>query len=201
MALTGTLKRMGRRGSLLATLCGVFCAAAWGGAAQASGYLQVAGPVPLRFLAEPIPGEPYLLPPLSLTDVTPMPPEEPASAPAATNIATAPIAEEEPTVPLPKPPEPPSADVTAAALENLFSGANANPLGIPAPQNPAPLTPDSQQKASDMLVVTPQMLIEYFKPGRVATNGVGASIFVPVGFRPPEAVLPSPSSKATYHSE
>jgi hypothetical protein len=103
----------------------------------------------------------------------------------------------------------PSATTNSTEIANTTPDSTAT--NIVALQNPAqshnfpvPPTPDSQNNstetpsASDMLVVSPQMLTEYFKPGPDGTNSVNTVILpVPVGFTPPSA---KPSSQAIYKS-
>jgi len=90
---------------------------------------------------------------------------------------------------------------TNAPAEVLTSSpaTNAQPAfsGPEAPGKPAPTTP-----ASEMLVVSPQMLTEFFKPVADGTNSANTVIVpvttpVPVGFTPP---LVKPSSRATYNT-
>jgi hypothetical protein len=52
----------------------------------------------------------------------------------------------------------------------------------PAPAHPATNAPPTSQAASDMLVVTPQMLVDYFKPP--PTNATNASVPATVEFTP-----------------
>lgn len=56
--------------------------------------------------------------------------------------------------------------------------------------------------ASELLLVTPQMLVEFFKPLPATSNLGPARVLVPVdvGFRPPLA-SPGPSSQAIYRSQ
>jgi hypothetical protein len=92
------------------------------------------------------------------------------------------------------------ADTTATNAVPLHTPAissSADDLTIPTNSilpNTSPVTP----AASDMLVVSPQMLTEYFKPGPDGTNSANTVILpVAVGFTPPSA---KPSSRATYNS-
>jgi hypothetical protein len=54
--------------------------------------------------------------------------------------------------------------------------------------------------ANDLLVVTPEMLVDYFKPGGDATNQTNVRVLAPVGFTPPPSAA-SPSSQAIYQSQ
>lgn len=84
------------------------------------------------------------------------------------------------------------------------------PIAIPATNAPPPILsadtpaqPASTPAASEMLVVSPQMLTEFFKPATEGTNATSNVIVpvttpvVPVGFTPP---LVKPSSRATYNT-
>ena len=64
---------------------------------------------------------------------------------------------------------------------------------------PAPEPPVAPHPADNLLVITPQMLAEYFKPFPGATNAGGVSVFLPVqvGFTPPTDKAPV-ASRATY---
>jgi hypothetical protein len=64
----------------------------------------------------------------------------------------------------------------------------------------AGMSPVGSASANDMLVVTPQMLVNYFKPSATSTNGAGTTILVPVGFSPPGVTPTPPSSQAIYRS-
>jgi len=53
--------------------------------------------------------------------------------------------------------------------------------------------------ANEMLPVTPEMLVDYFKPNNNATNTANVRVLVPVNFTPPASVS-MPSSQAIYRS-
>lgn len=77
---------------------------------------------------------------------------------------------------------------------------SANPSGFESgmPES-AGSTTNSQPKlstASELLTVTPQMLVNFFRPG--STNGAGVSVVAPVSFTP--AVPAGQDSSATYKS-
>lgn len=78
-------------------------------------------------------------------------------------------------------------------------GISPSASTLPVSTNPIlPNTSPATPAASDMLVVSPQMLTEYFKPGPDGTNSANTVILpVAVGFTPPSA---KPSSRATYNS-
>jgi hypothetical protein len=81
---------------------------------------------------------------------------------------------------------------------------NGAVLAVAVPGNPGeeapttPALPPILRPADNLLVITPQMLTEFFKPFPNGTNG-GVSGYVPVqiGFTPPTEKNP-PSSRATY---
>jgi hypothetical protein len=50
-----------------------------------------------------------------------------------------------------------------------------------------------------LLVVTPEMLVDYFKPNNNATNAANIHVLAPVNFTPP-ASASMPSSQAIYRS-
>lgn len=79
----------------------------------------------------------------------------------------------------------------ASTTTNSIAPVQPNPVGQPNPVNSA--------SANDLLVVSPQMLTEFFKPGSDATNSANTPVVMPapVGFTPPSAV---PSSQAIYRS-
>jgi hypothetical protein len=146
-----------------------------GTVARAEGYLSRTGPVPLRFTVEKPTSPPIELPPLAM--------EDPAPAPTVETNTVA----EAPTSPDTNQPEPDPATLAQPAPEQV---------GPPAPEVAA------SAPASDMLVVTPQMLVEYFKPGSASTNAANMPVYVPVGFTPPTAVIANrPSSQATYRTQ
>jgi len=88
--------------------------------------------------------------------------------------------------------------IIAAAIPLTDAKTNA-----PIPSLPENLSTNSTvetHSANDMLVVTPEMLVDYFKPGTDATNQTNVRVLAPVGFMPPPAVA-SPSSEAIYRSQ
>jgi hypothetical protein len=96
------------------------------------------------------------------------------------------------------------AATTITSAETNVVAANL-PLSSAPTTNPSVQTSTDPQNssapkppASDLLVVSPQMLTEFFKPVGSETNSPGSvSAPVPVGFTPPSA---PPSSRATYTS-
>ena len=198
---------------LLGAAGAVVCCGLLGLEAGAAGYLPVTGPVPLRFETEKPPPKPLVLPGLVQDDpsaakpadetpgqtavpqvpeaVTPAAEAETNAAPvtATTDVATA----------------APVADPAAGLLDQLYGGDGmgtyANPYAIPAPQ--ASPKPSPEAPASNLLVVTPQMLAEYFRVNPVvgtSSNAPSPAVLVPVGFTPPTPIG-LPSSQATYRSQ
>jgi hypothetical protein len=55
---------------------------------------------------------------------------------------------------------------------------------LPEDANSFRNSPAATVPASDLLVITPQMLVDYFKPGQSPTNAANVSVLVPVGFTP-----------------
>lgn len=187
----------------LGAVCAGVCGGVLGLEALATGYLPSTGPVPLRFEMEKPPSKPLVWPALILDEPSPAvttnePPSDAASVPmpavAETNAAPVPAAAEvAPVTPAP--------DSAVALLDRLYGGDGANPHAIPAPQSPP--EPGSEAPASNLLVVTPQMLVEYFKAGSAvgtSSNAPSTGVFAPVGFTPP-APVGLPSSQATYRTQ
>jgi hypothetical protein len=140
-----------------------------------SAYLKQIGPSPLRFsLATAVPTT-FVLPP-ELVE-----PQKPTNT-TATAVSPA-ISTETNAVP--------AVPVTTPAT-------NAEPTSL-SPETPA--KPNPTPSASEMLVVSPQMLTEFFKPAKntnAADNVVTpVTTPVPVGFTPPSA---KPGSRATYNT-
>jgi hypothetical protein len=135
------------------------------------GYLPVAGPAPLRFQAPSRPKASLKpLPPLAVT--------EPAGTASDTE----------------------SADGVGAKAQTGSSSAAAN-TSAPTPPDTQADAPASAMgaaanaTASQEGLLTPQMLVKYFLSG--PTNAPANSVFIPLGFRPPQPGTP-PSSQATY---
>jgi len=135
-----------------------------------SAYLPATGPTPLRFEIAMI--RPVTFLPVSTASVDPKKEEAPITpAETATNL-----------------PE---------TIADIVSQAAATP---------APLADDSSANslsahsvAENMLIITPQMLSEYFKPFGNGTNLAGVSVLLPmpVGFTPPME-KDRATSRATY---
>lgn len=137
-------------------------------------YLPASGPSPLRF--EVAMARTFRFP-------------APKPVVTKTNAPAAPV-ETSTEVPSPVAPvEPVPAQVETAEVQPL-------PIGDPV----EPLNQRASAPASDMLMVTPQMLVEYLKPTPGVTNS-NVSVLVPFTFKPPLEKTPTPSSRATYKTE
>ncbi|HWD93814.1 MAG TPA: hypothetical protein VG938_15850 [Verrucomicrobiae bacterium] len=149
-------------------------------AAQTRGdgvYLRKIGPSPLRFSLATASFSFALPQMLREQSAVTNSPEAEVANPSDTNVVAS-------QLPLP------------SATNNVPDLTNPN-----LPKNPLP-----GASASDLLVVSPQMLTEFFKPGTNGTNSPGATAVpaptapvAPIGFTPP-LVMP-PSSQAIYKSQ
>jgi hypothetical protein len=83
----------------------------------------------------------------------------------------------------------PVVEVTTNQALSVAIPADTSTNSVPPPHS-----------ANDLLVVTPEMLVDYFKPGGNATNQPDSRVLAPVGFTPPPSVT-SPSSQAIYISK
>ena len=141
-----------------------------------SAYLKQIGPSPLRFsLATAVPTS-FVLPTALIEPQKPTNATETAVSPAISAQTNA-----VPVVP------------TTAPATN----AQPSALGTETPPKPSP-----SPSASEMLVVSPQMLTEFFKPVAETTNAANNVVTpvtapLPVGFTPP---LVKPASRATYNT-
>ena len=97
------------------------------------------------------------------------------------------------------PPAVSSASATNAVPNYEFVWPDSSPVGSTSPPPGSVTNPISP--ASEMLFVTPQMLVEFFKPLPGSTNAGPVRVIVPVdiGFQPPLG-QPTPSSQAIYRS-
>jgi hypothetical protein len=106
----------------------------------------------------------------------------------------------------------PPAVVIETNLLPVTSAIPVNNVGPPSPANgPAntlvPLPQENlstnsavrNRSANDLLVITPEMLVDYFKPNNNATNAANVRVLVPVSFTPP-ASASIPSSQAIYRN-
>jgi len=160
---------------LAAALLALGFATATATARASDAYLPLIGPPPMRF-------EVALAKTFVYTRAKAVVEETKPLAIASTNAVV-----ELPNVSVPEP-------VTNAVSEILPS--------VPDNETVAPVFTPPYSPAAEMLLITPQMLAEYFKPAPGATNAAGVSVFVPVqlGFTPPTEKTP-PSSRATYKTQ
>jgi hypothetical protein len=158
--------------------------------AQGVGYLAKIGPGPLRFQAPHAANPTMNLPPLpkadrGVSDVAGtesivVKPSENITYRAGFPSAAASL---------------PARFFTPWALwPNLAPDADSLLPEVTAP--PADSTP-APSAAGDLLTITPQMLVDYFRP-QGSTNGAGVAVQVPVSFTP--ATPAAPDSGATYES-
>jgi hypothetical protein len=154
------------------------------GAASGTGYLPRVGPSPLRLQTVVERFVPPDMPPLAENDD---PPQPEVTSPAPDPMSNAFKLEDYLT---------PNASLWTGIVENLVGSARRSSEPENPPQEPA----TSVSSANDIVVVTPQMLVEYFRPGASGTNGGVASVTVPVDFTPPTTHTTPQSSRATYMS-
>jgi hypothetical protein len=193
-AATGTagiLSNMGMNSSKTWVLGGIAMVVSLGIAESSSlseaGYLPKTGPTSLRFQIGRG-SQPLDLPPLAMDD------PDPSAVTAMPQKSLDPI---------------PVEKYTAASLppqtENYLPwmpwfyplSGMSYPPPLPAPSIGAPTnTPPVSLPASDLLSITPQMLVEYFRPLQFGTNAAGASALGPVGFLPATPAPPVVSSNS-----
>ena len=159
--------------------------------ARSGGYLTSVGPAPFRFESPPPEQENTILPPLSTIG------NDTGSDQASSHAFFSPIVIQTP-------------DITRVgpALSHYLSpyclttGDSTDWQDVMTYEvgHSSETTRASSPSANDLLVVTPQMLVNYFKPSK-STNGPGTSVFLPVGFNPSANPTPPPSSQATYQSQ
>jgi hypothetical protein len=137
------------------------------------GYLPVTGPSPMRIQ-------------VALRAQYTFPTHKIAKADEA-NAPTGIVTNEVPTLPV---------TATETSTNSEPTTLPVMTIGDTAPQIPVA----SATAAAEMLLVTPQMLAEFFKPGPGGTNGT--SVFVPVqfNFAPPMQKSPA-SSQAIYKNQ
>jgi hypothetical protein len=165
--------------------------------ACAQGYMPKRGPAPLRFQHRNEAAGKTVLPPLRMED-SPEPKIVPETEPTPSELA--PPASAWPAifpVSLTVPPPPPPMPVVTNVPNVMIPAEPATPVVAGRDQPVEPST--GQSSANDLLSMTPQMFVEYFKPTPGLTNGGAASVSVPVGFMPPAPVSSSPS-KASLDS-
>ncbi len=190
-------------GSLLLALLAA-SAVAPGARAERAPYLRALGPAEVRLMKTPaLMATAWQLPPLRLQDVAALPPTN-AVAASATAAATggpgdggtnsvgstnAVLANTSDVFGPYIPPE-------LAAMMGWISSDTAGLLSSNAPPPPPPpVVLDSAP------TITPQMLVQFFKPSPANTNATNTAtaVLVPGPFLPPQA--PPRSSSATYRSQ
>ena len=102
------------------------------------------------------------------------------------------------------------ADVAGRAPVSAEPPAAAQPAPVARAVDASPLPADIMQNltngapkirpANDLLIVTPDMLVGYFKPETAGTNSVNTGPVAPVNFTPPSPGA-IPSSQAVYRSQ
>lgn len=144
-------------------------------------YLQTLGPAPLRIMSGDLPSSSTPLPKLALKDTSS---EDSASQnpsnEAPPNQPSGPLTAPQPN-PIPAEPDYP-----------MYGPPSLDSLGQTGPPGNAAVMPSQDG------IVTPQMLVQYFKP--VGSNYLGGAWSVPV-FVPPTPPAPSRPSTATYRSQ
>jgi hypothetical protein len=181
---------MGKRFSVTRAFCGRLLVLALAVTASSprlsgEGYLAKTGPVPLRFRIEKPPGTALRLPPLP-KDAAPV--ATITNEISQTNSVDSQISfNGSPVLP------------SASSDPSLFNGMSMPPFLVPQGEYPTN-SASGPGSANDLLNITPQMFVEYFRPAPGLTNGAGVSVSVPVGFMPPPPPV-SPGSKATYISQ
>lgn len=139
-------------------------------------YLPAVGPAPLRLLPAVQVAQRPSFPPLVAEVPAPEPGPDPTVVPEGLESA-----------PLTPPPMPPPVLVSAGGDDLSDPGAigvfpaPGTPIGVPAPA-----------------VVTPQMLVQFFRP--TGSNQLGGVWTTPL-FIPPSVPSPTRSSTATYQSQ
>jgi hypothetical protein len=149
-------------------------------------YLPRFGPAPLRFVA----------PPPSVEFTWPSPPATSLAATNHTHLAK--NSQENATNSIPN-------DPVSTPQTNSPSGPDISSIASPTEPLPSPVSSETNPlSASNLLIVTPQMLADYFRGNfdgtfRPLTNGVAGP---EVLFNPPYAIpLLKPSSQATYRTQ
>lgn len=145
-----------------------------------SAYLPVIGPTPLRFEAAMTRAFDFS----SVGKAAVVPPPKTEAAPKWMEPAHG------------------STNTTTTVVSSTESNGSILSVAVPTPLPEEPAAPAefvAPHPADNLLVITPQMLAEYFKPFPGATNAAGVSVFLPVqvGFTPPTDKAPV-ASRATY---
>jgi hypothetical protein len=178
-----------RLAGLVLLLAAALCGAAFKGSDRS--YLPLCGPTPLRF------EKPFTN---TVAVVTPsIEPENGRKTPlSATNVSKTPASDAVQTAPAPEPPLPASTNAPGTAALDAIKGAPSPSTDSSGPANSA----GSPLSASELLVVTPQMLADFLKPASGSTPATGftntaSSAAEALPFMPPSPKT-SPGSQATY---
>ena len=140
---------------------------------RGAAYLRVVGPPPMRFeKATDGPKKTSWTPPTLIPPAVVVGPTLPSVTP------TIPVN----NVVLPQPVIEPAKTPVPLPTENLSTNSTVQ-----------------TRSANEMLMVTPEMLVDYFKPNNNATNAANVHVLVPVNFTPP-ASASMPSSQAIYRN-
>ena len=168
----------------VAMACAMFCATAPG---RAEGYLAKVGPTPLRYQVL------RLEKPLNLAPL-PLEPEDKSGNSRTLDLRSNEALAGRASAEIP-------AEILAPYTMWWSRFAGTNRQEILAQPNPEYLTNSIQAMppASDLLPVSPEMLVEYFKPVQGPTNSASATVMVPLDFTPAAPVAPRGSS-AIYRS-
>ena len=170
------------------------------------GYLPKTGPTPLRFQVVQE-SNAFVLPPLAMEEsngpeFTNLPPAQDTSQAVHYSAASKEAPSPMPFWPAPmwvnpypgfygpEPPGPANPEPKLPGHSKPDNRPATNPVA-----NPATNASPGNGAAGDVLKVTPDMLVDYFKPARVPTNAPGGAATTPMEFVP---ALPStPTSKPT----
>lgn len=149
---------------------------------HALGYLAKVGPVPLHF-------QPPRDPSLPVQELPPLLKEDPRPDSSAPRLG---IYQFVPGLSL-------MTDILLEATANhmLMRSDHYDSLLPPAAMVSGAMSPD-RSPVNDLLGISPQMLVNYFKPAPGGTNGV--NVLVPVDFMPAGPTI-VPDSSATYKTE
>jgi hypothetical protein len=183
---------MGKRLSIACVVCGLslLVVLQTAGTLQVGkGYLTKVGPAALRFQTVRAP---------TLLNLPPLP-SEPRDA-AVTAVPAAPkesfgLVQSSASAEIPA-----RFFMPSSLWLSQFGGAP--PAATPElPETNAATAPDQTDfapPASDLLIFTPEMLVDYFKPVLAGTNATNVMVLVPMGFTPPFPA--APGSSATYRT-
>ncbi len=145
-----------------------------GPSAHGEAYLPLVGPPPMRFEA-------------TTSDATRFSWTPPALTPPTVDVETS------------LPPVTPTIPVNNVVSQPPVIEAASVPASSPPENLPTKKSAIETPSANNLLIVTPEMLVDYFKPNNDATNAANVHVLVPVNFTPPVSVS-TPSSHASYIS-